>query len=164
MSHVDEGTLHAYLDGELPSAERAALERHLATCATCRDLLTEERALLERASALLGSARPVEHPAPPFEQVRRKPTRAPWRVRTSFAWAASVVVALGLGYLIRGSGDRFVPSELGEQRAAVEVAQAPAPANEAPQEPGRQQQAGRRVNAPPAPSLARAAESTSVGA
>ena len=26
MSHVDEGTLHAYLDGELPSVERAALE------------------------------------------------------------------------------------------------------------------------------------------
>ena len=56
MSHVDEGTLHAYLDGELPSTERAALEAHLAQCASCRATLTEERALLERASALLGSA------------------------------------------------------------------------------------------------------------
>src|SRR5437867_949504 len=72
MSHVDEGTLHAYLDGELPSAERAALEAHLAACATCRASLDEERALLERATTLLGSARPVERPAPPFDQLQRQ--------------------------------------------------------------------------------------------
>ena len=42
MSHVDEGTLHAYLDGELPSVERTALEAHLADCATCRANLAEE--------------------------------------------------------------------------------------------------------------------------
>src|SRR5216110_2221922 len=101
MSHADEGTLHAYLDGELPSAERAALEAHLAECATCRATLAEERALLERASALLGAARPVERPAPPFEQLRRALQRSPWHVRRSFAWAASVVLALGLGYYIR---------------------------------------------------------------
>jgi len=65
MSHVDEGTLHAYLDGELPSVERAALEAHLADCATCRENLTDERALRERATAVLGSARPAERPAPP---------------------------------------------------------------------------------------------------
>src|SRR6266702_7658635 len=57
MSHVDEGTLHAYLDGELPTVERAAVERHIAECATCRANLAEERALLERATALLGAAR-----------------------------------------------------------------------------------------------------------
>src|SRR5439155_15691994 len=50
MSHVDEGTLHAYLDGELPSSERVALEAHLAQCATCRAGLEEERALRARAS------------------------------------------------------------------------------------------------------------------
>jgi len=101
MSHVDEGTLHAYLDGELPSAERAALEAHLADCATCRASLAEERALLERASALLGSARPVERPAPPFEQLQRTPKPSQWRVRHAFAWAASIALALGLGYYLR---------------------------------------------------------------
>ncbi len=101
MSHVDEGTLHAYLDGELPPAERTALETHLADCATCRATLTEERALRERASAVLGSARPAERPAPPLEQLRREPKRSPWRVRRSFAWAASLALALGLGYSLR---------------------------------------------------------------
>lgn len=104
MSHVDEGTLHAYLDGELPSGERAAVDAHLAQCAACRGALAEERALLERASALLGSARPVERPAPPFEQIRPAAKRSPWRVRTSFAWAASVMLALGLGYYLRDPG------------------------------------------------------------
>src|SRR6058998_3564669 len=109
MSHVDEGTLHAYLDGELPSAERAALEAHLAGCATCRANLTEERALRERASAVLGSARPAERPAPPLEQLRHAPQRSPWRVRRSFAWAASIALALGLGYYMRSPSRRATP-------------------------------------------------------
>jgi hypothetical protein len=101
MSHVDEGTLHAYLDGELPSAERTALEAHLAQCATCRASLAEERALLERASVLLGSAQPPARAVPPFEQLRRASRRSPWHVRRSFAWAASIALALGAGYLLR---------------------------------------------------------------
>src|SRR6185503_16924831 len=105
MSHVDEGTLHAYLDGELPSGERAALESHLAQCATCRAQLAEERALLERATALLGSTRPAERAVPPFEQVRRAPRR-PWHMRTGFAWAASLVLAVGFGYYVSGALQR----------------------------------------------------------
>jgi putative zinc finger protein len=101
MPHVDEGTLHAYLDGELSASERAAVDSHLAQCATCRATLADARALLERASALLGTARPVERPAPPLEQLRRASMRSPWRVRTSVAWAASIVLALGIGYVLR---------------------------------------------------------------
>ncbi|HUC41901.1 MAG TPA: zf-HC2 domain-containing protein [Gemmatimonadales bacterium] len=100
MSHVDEGALHAYLDGELPSAERAALEAHIAQCESCRAQLVEERALLDRANALLGAARPVERPVPSFEQLRRARQRSPWRVRTPVAWAASIVLALGFGYYL----------------------------------------------------------------
>ncbi|HEY3219480.1 MAG TPA: zf-HC2 domain-containing protein [Gemmatimonadales bacterium] len=122
MSHVDEGggggTLHAYLDGELPSAERVALEAHLAQCPTCRARLTEERALLERASALLGSARPAERPAPPFEQLRRAPTHSPWYVRRSVAWAASIAVALGLGYYLRNPAPAVV-SDTPQQQVAT---------------------------------------------
>ena len=109
MPHVDEGTLHAYLDGELPSAERKTLETHLAECASCRTQLAEERALLERASALLGATRPVERPVPPFEQLRPPPApralkRSVWRVRTPVAWAASIALALGLGYYLHEPG------------------------------------------------------------
>ena len=101
MSHVDDGTLHAYLDGELPPAEWARLETHVAECSTCRARLEEERALIERASGLLGLAQPPERAAPPLHQLQR---RRGWRLRVPIAWAASVVVALGLGYYIGGTG------------------------------------------------------------
>src|SRR5256885_13323845 len=110
MSHVDEGTLHAYLDGELLSTERAALEMHLAQCEACRGRLVEERALLDRSNALLGTARPVERPQPAFEQLRREPKRSAWRVRTSVAWAASLALALGLGYYLNDLSPRSAPS------------------------------------------------------
>src|SRR6266487_1987094 len=123
MSHVDEGTLHAYLDGELPSGDRATLEAHVAQCATCRTALADERALRDRASAVLGRARPLERPTPPFEQIRRTPARRPWHVRMPFACAASIVLALGVGYLLRGPGresaaDKQQPIAVAETRSA----------------------------------------------
>ena len=117
MSHVDEGTLHAYLDGELPSGDRATLEAHVAQCATCRAALADERALRDRASAVLGRARPLERPTPLFEQIRRTPARRPWHVRMPFAWAASIVLALGVGYLLRSPAAEVAASH---QPAAVE--------------------------------------------
>jgi hypothetical protein len=101
MSHVDDGTLHAYLDGELTPVERARLEGHVAECAACRNRLDEERALIERASGLLGLAQPPERAAPPLHQLRRP--SVVWRLRVPVAWAATVLLALGLGYY---AGDR----------------------------------------------------------
>jgi len=40
-----ERRLRAYLDGELPAIERAALGAHVASCAACRGRLREQRAL-----------------------------------------------------------------------------------------------------------------------
>ena len=149
MSHVDEGTLHAYLDGELPPSERTSLEAHIAQCATCRALLADERALLERSIALLASARPAERPVPPFEQVRRAPRRRPWYRRTPVAWAASIVLAIGLGYCLRDTSysfksvpsasqpvgaadDRLVPQDTSAAAAPEQVAtQPPAPTRQA---------------------------------
>jgi hypothetical protein len=121
MSHVDDGALHAYLDGELPPVERARLEAHVAECPACRTQLEEERALLERASQLLGLAQPVERPAPPMHQLRRP--RLVWRLRVPIAWAASVTLALGLGYYLRGPSVQFAP-----QVASREVDSAARPA------------------------------------
>jgi hypothetical protein len=105
MSHVDDGTLHAYLDGELLPVERAGLEAHVAECAACRGRLEEERALIERASNLLGLAQPPERSAPPLHQLR--PPRLTWRLRVPLAWAATVVFALGIGYYV---GGRDIPA------------------------------------------------------
>ncbi len=44
--------LSEYLDGELPEAERAALESHLRGCGDCSSLLTELRQVLAQARTL----------------------------------------------------------------------------------------------------------------
>ena len=126
MSHVDEGTLHAYLDGELPPNERRDLEAHVAQCAACKERLAEERALFERARALLGSTRPAERPAPPFERLRPTPPakRSRWHIRTPVAWAASILLALGLGYYLREPVTERAVSGLFDQSAAPVVEEA----------------------------------------
>src|SRR5690606_5297442 len=59
MSHVDEGALHAYLDGaldEYPVAEARRIRAHLECCGPCIGRLEEERSVRERASAVLSAA------------------------------------------------------------------------------------------------------------
>jgi anti-sigma factor RsiW len=56
-SCYDDGQLRAYLDGELPPLERAALAAHVSGCAACREQLGQMHALAARVRSLL--------PAPP---------------------------------------------------------------------------------------------------
>ena len=44
--------LSEYLDDELPAGERAALERHLAGCASCTAVLNDLKTVVARAASL----------------------------------------------------------------------------------------------------------------
>lgn len=55
MSHLDEGTLHALLDGELGSTELMEIEAHLDGCAACSARLRGAREFLQEADRLVGS-------------------------------------------------------------------------------------------------------------
>jgi anti-sigma factor RsiW len=118
MQHVDEGRLHAWLDGELPPAgpEGArALERHLEECAACRARAGEERRIRDGASSILRRADPAEHPSPgviPFPApAPARRTARPWVV---LGWAASVLIAPG----DRVDGAPGAGCSRGHQRAA----------------------------------------------
>lgn len=120
MWHADEGMLHAYLDGELSAMETARLEGHLGQCEACQARLAEERALIERAQALLARA------APPDDVVRpwTPPAPAPgprFHRWVPVAWAASVMLALGVGWWVRG-GPEGAPFAEADQIAARSVA------------------------------------------
>lgn len=109
MLHADDGTLHAYLDGELSALEVARLEAHLADCAPCRARLDEERNVITRASRILAMAQPPERAAPPLHQLRHP--RLAWRLRVPLAWAASAVIVVAAGW--------FAFSTLGGSDAAA---------------------------------------------
>ena len=114
MSHVDDGTLHAYLDGELSPVEARGVEAHVAQCPGCRGRLEEERALIARADELLGRAAPPDRAVPPFRPGDLEPpVRLWWRVRLPLAWAATVLLALGVGRYL----GRERPEQLASQAA-----------------------------------------------
>lgn len=99
MSHPDDGTIQALLDGELEPTEQAQFEAHVASCAACAARVREAREFLQEAERL------VEVLAVPVagggESVRPASIRRRFPLRT-LAWAASIVMAVGIGYYGRG--------------------------------------------------------------
>jgi hypothetical protein len=95
----DKELLLDYLYGELQPSERETFERHLASCATCRDEVTGFRAT--RTHLALWA--PPE-PDLGFEIVRRPAVdRAPsprWRVSPVWGLAAAALVTLGVSAAI----------------------------------------------------------------
>src|SRR5947208_10361364 len=164
MSHVDEGTLHGYLDGELPAGEAHDLEAHVAQCRECRARLDEERALIARADELLGLAAPPDRAVPPFRPGDREPpVRLWWRVRLPLAWAATVVLALGTG-LYLGSG--VLPRQRAALQNSGDVATAKAltapAATEPTPSPAAPRQMQRLRSAPAAPTTVAAERKSAV--
>jgi hypothetical protein len=113
MSHVDDGTLHAYLDGALDSlgsVEAARVREHLESCEQCARRLEEEGAWRDQAAAVLAGAVPEGEDVPPFEEIRARAAMASsapaGRSLRRLAWAASVVLAMGTGWMLRGASTR----------------------------------------------------------
>ena len=136
MQHLDEGTLHALLDGEIPSAELPPIQAHLGACAECRARLAEEQELLAESDRLIEVLEPPGA-APAVAPVRKVPRRV-WPTR--LAWAATLVLAAGLGYSARGGPAEptaAVSPDSGSAFRAAEPAAAPAPPADQPVNQGR---------------------------
>ena len=115
MSHVDESLLVAYVDDALDADERARVETHLVSCAECRARVEDERALAQRAGAVLDASAPAQHAEMlPFAEIVRRseqshattsgsprePKSRSWRA-PPLAWAAMLVVGLGAAVIAR---------------------------------------------------------------
>jgi hypothetical protein len=110
MSHIDEGRLAAYLDGELPagSGELVEIELHVAACADCRKLLEEALKHRNRARSILRSGAPSATEVPAFDEILRRAgknaaTGGVGHERSrlaSLAWAATIVLAVGVGWYV----------------------------------------------------------------
>ncbi len=59
---VDEGTLRAYIDGELATAESMEVGEHIQGCAVCRLSLSEQQLVISQVSGLLKSYLRVSMP------------------------------------------------------------------------------------------------------
>ena len=99
-SHLEAGLLQELLDGEIPSSELSPIQAHLAICAECRARLDEARAIGAEADRLIETIEPADAPARP---VPRIPAARPKAWTRNVAWAATVVIAAGVGYVARSS-------------------------------------------------------------
>ena len=134
MPHVDEGIMHAYLDGALDALHEggalpdamtpADVIAHLDACADCRARLNIERDIREQAGMVLRAAAPVVQ-APPIESLRVTRRAPAWM---PYAWAASLMMAVGAGWW----GSQLAREEEFESRAPVMEEAAPADAVSAP--------------------------------
>jgi len=117
MPHISEGDLHAWLDGAIQedSEESRAIRVHLESCPDCAAQLEDARRLRSEADIILASALPAGA-GPAFEEIRLRslqegaPTTAgvqPGRLRAGWlsvqrlGWAASIMLAVGAGWLGR---------------------------------------------------------------
>ena len=128
MQHLDEGTIHAWLDDQLPPDEARAVEEHVAACGPCADAVAEARGLIAASSRILMSLDSVPRDVAPLPSTPRSdaergaetpatPVVAPrsssqaqqraqrrWFRGPSLAAAAVVVMAVGTFALMRASG------------------------------------------------------------
>ena len=96
--------LVAFLYGEIDPSDRRTFERHLASCAECRDELAE----LGDTRAQIASWTPPDADLG-FQIIRKSEPRPRWRVTFSPAWglAAAAVVLLALGAAIANLDIRY---------------------------------------------------------
>ena len=86
-----------YLTGDCTEWERAAFERHLRTCVTCREELSE---LQEVWQALPFEMEEVEVPADLKGQVMQSIALEPSRKRRSFAWMYGLTAVIAFGIVV----------------------------------------------------------------
>jgi len=137
MRHVTDGDLHAYLDGALDLLGKGRgdeVRQHLEVCPTCRERLQDEEGIRDQARELLGLTAPEEGSLPSFEELRARAEaseasgaeeKAPGHYRgplrgLPLAWAATVVLSLGVGWM-GGEIWRSAPSD------ALGIGEAPNP-------------------------------------
>lgn len=148
MQHIDDGLLNAYLDNALdayPPEEARWVEEHLPTCDECERRLEEQRVVRAAAQGLLEDTAPSGVELASLDDLRARaraaepevedvPTREA-RPRTApgvfvqLSWAASLIVALGAGWVARDLRVAARPAGTFDQ-----LTQVSAPAAEAPPE------------------------------
>jgi hypothetical protein len=73
--HVDDGTIHAWLDGAFDEVNAHAVSVHVTACATCSAAVAEARGLLAGSSRILRALDDVPAGVVPADDVRRTAAR-----------------------------------------------------------------------------------------
>ena len=101
--HVDEGTVHAWLDGAFDDAAAAVVAAHVTQCAQCGEVVAEARGFIAASSRVL-SALDAPAASPPVVAARAataRPTLPAMKPQWWWKAAAGLVVVIGGTVLLR---------------------------------------------------------------
>lgn len=107
MNHLDEGTIHTWLDGALDATQSAEADAHLKSCAECSAKVAEARGLIAASSRILVSLDDVPANVIPkkvpvtFASLSAGATKRPRRMAP---WVSGLAAAAILVTLWRTSG------------------------------------------------------------
>ncbi|HET6681392.1 MAG TPA: zf-HC2 domain-containing protein [Gemmatimonadaceae bacterium] len=152
MPHLDEGTIHAWLDDQLDADAATAAEAHVAGCAACAEAVAEARGLIAASTRILAALDHVPggvlpgtassdgtHPIAGAASRARQPQVATARGHTRWRWgtpriaaAAVLVLAVGSYAVVRSGGDPAAVSAAVEGRSAAPAPEAFAKADSSP--------------------------------
>jgi hypothetical protein len=103
MQHLDEGTIHAWLDGALAAEQAAEVERHVRDCADCAAMVADARGMIAGAARIVSALDDV--PAGVIPKQPAAASRSLWRTLhltpLRAALAASLMVAAASLAVIR---------------------------------------------------------------
>jgi hypothetical protein len=102
MNHIDDGTIHAWLDGALDATQSREIDVHVAQCSVCAAAVAEARGFVAGASRILLALDDVPAGVTPKRApvARRQWRAAPWVTGI----AAAFVLAIGITTWNRGQG------------------------------------------------------------
>ncbi len=115
MQHLDEGTIHAWLDDALAGDEAAAVAKHVAECGDCAALVAEARGMIVAAGNIVAALDDVRggvipSSAPARAIAGQTSQTSLWRrlhfTPTRAALAATLLVAVGSVLTLRRAGQR----------------------------------------------------------
>lgn len=140
MQHPDEGTIHAWLDGELPEDQATEIAAHLSDCPECSAIVAEARGLIAASTRILTALDNVPVGVIPEVAVRvaaRVPASAPrrrWYNRTDIRAAAALAIVAGASFLVvqRDTGASRQTLTVADKIQARPAATADKPAMEPP--------------------------------
>lgn len=84
MQHLDEGTIHGWLDGALTADEAARVEAHVNECPRCAERVAEARGLIAASSRILTALDSVPNRVLPQKRVTSR-NWVPWRAAAAIA-------------------------------------------------------------------------------
>lgn len=156
MTHLNEGTIHAWLDGALSATEAHEAQSHVGGCAECSARVAEARGLIAGASRILTALDDVPAGVTPKRAPSTAPPTRQWRAAP---WVTGIAATLMLAIGIRAY-TREPAAAVAERSVVVFDSVAPALATQAtPAAPPTE-----RVSSVAAPAAHPTAQATSVAA